>query len=96
MLFKLIATYPTPGADDHYKGFEEVYGENPADKHRPSIRLKRQRSLSFSPSQQHVKNVGLLVECEEWRLLFCKHKLKPDILEKILEDVSYMCGATFG
>jgi len=29
---------------------------------------------------------------------FCKHKLKPDelsILEKILEDVSYSCGAAF-
>ena len=48
-----------------------------------------------------MKNVGLLVQCEEcekWRLLFCKHKLKPDELsklKKILEEVSYSCGATF-
>ena len=69
---------PVPGAHDHYKGFEEVYGESPMDKHRPSIQSKQQRSLNFSPSQQHVKNVELLVQCEEcgkWRLLFCKHKL---------------------
>jgi len=69
---------PAPGADDHYKRFEEVCGENPTDKHRPSIQLKQQ-SLSFSPSQQHVKNVGLLVQCEEcekWRLLFLQAQVK--------------------
>jgi len=31
---------PAPGADDHYKEFEEVHGENPTDKHTPSIQLK--------------------------------------------------------
>ena len=91
---------PVPGADDHYKGFEEVYGESPTDKHRPSIQSKQRRSIAFSPSQQHVKNVGPLVQCEEcekWRLLFCKHKFKPDELSKLkktLEEVSYSCGAT--
>ena len=45
-----------------------------------------------------MKNVGLLVQCEEcekWRLLFCKHKLKPDELsklKKILEEVSLLWG----
>ena len=51
--------------------------------------------------QQHVKNVGLLIQCEEcemWRLLFSKSKLSSKSiveLESFLEDISYTCGATF-
>ena len=78
--------YPIPGEDDHYKGFEEVYGKNPSEKYRPSMQQRKRRSLTFSPSQQHVKNVGLLVQCEEcdkWRLIFSKHKLKPEELSRL-------------
>lgn len=53
---------PVPGSDDHYKSFEEVYGESEAstDKYRPSLQQKKRKASSFSPSQQHVKNVGLV------------------------------------
>ena len=59
------------------------------------------KSKLISLSQQHVKNVGLLVQCEEcskWWLLFCKHKLtviEIADLQSILDDVSYTCGTTF-
>ena len=48
------------------------------------------------PSQQHVKNVGLLLQCEELdnlRLLFCKHKLKVlevSDLRTILDDIIFV------
>ncbi len=92
---------PVPGLD-HYKAFEEVYGQSTciSDKHRPSLQQKKRKATLFSPSQQHVKNVGLLLQCEEcdkWRLLFCKHKLSAQELsdlQRILEDVSYSCETT--
>ena len=66
---------PVPGPDDHYKSFVEVYGQHEAssEKHRPSLQQRKKKVTSFSPSQQHVKNVGLLLQCEEcdkWRLIF--------------------------
>ncbi len=36
-------------------------------------------------------------ECDLWRLLFCLHKLtiqERSLLQNILEDISYSCGAT--
>lgn len=68
---------PVPGIDDHYKSFDEVYGHDEAltDKHIPSIQQRKKKATSFSPSQQHAKNVALLLQCEEcdkWRLIFCK------------------------
>ena len=93
--FKSLSFPPNavPGVDGHYKPFSDVYGlEEPAEKHRPSLQLRKKKASSFSPSQQHVKNVNVLVQCEEcdkWRLLFCKHKLSPQEvtdLQVILED----------
>ncbi len=52
-------------------------------------------------SQQHVKNVNLLVQCEEcnkWRVLFCCNKLnffQLTELEKLLDDIAYTCGVLF-
>jgi hypothetical protein len=55
----------------------------------------------FNATQQHVRNVNILLQCEEcglWRLLFSKKKLIPQAvtqLQNLLEDISYSCGATF-
>ena len=63
--------------------------------------VKEKNATSFSPSQQHINNVGLLLQCEEcdkWRLMFCKHKLSVQEisdLQTILDDISYTCGTTF-
>ena len=48
--------------------------------------------------QQHVTNVGVVIQCEEcdmWRLLFPCKKLnlqKRKLLQQFLEDVSYTRG----
>ena len=101
-VFNSLSFLPNPVPDDHYKPFNDVYGqEEPNEKHRPSLQLRKKKASSFSTSQQHVKNIGVLVQCEEcdkWRLLFCKHKLthqEVTDLQSILEDVSYSCGTAF-
>ena len=95
---------PIPGDEGHYKSFVEVYGHCTTEEHRPSLLAARKdprKSIGFSPSQQHVHNVGLLVQCEEcdkWRVLFCKHKLnylEVTELGKCLDDISYTCGVMF-
>ena len=56
--------------------------------------------MTYSPTETHARNVGVVVQCDEcnkWRLLFSKRKLSAkqrQQLEEIIADVSYSCGAT--
>ena len=92
---------PVPGTDEHYSTFEKIYGTQTTEQHRPSLEARkgRQKSLPFSASVQHVKNVGIMVQCEEcqmWRLLYSKKKLQASerqALQQALDDVTYTCGA---
>lgn len=102
-LFQSVAFLPdpTPGEENHYTDFADVYRTQTSEKFRPSSQLKKKK-LPFSPSRQHVKNIDMMVqctECEQWRLLFTKKKLKPaekKQLTNMLDDIEYTCGATFG
>ena len=94
---------PIPGEDDHYKTFKEVYGISTSEKHRPSLLIGRKtaiQSLGYAPSQQHARNVGVLVQCDDcakWRLLYSKTKLnysEISELQGLLDDISYSCGAS--
>ena len=93
---------PVPQADGHYKSFEDVYGTVTTEEHRPSLakRSGRSKTLPFVASVQHVRNVNLMVQCEEcemWRLLYSPHKLSSlarQQLSTLLEDFTYTCGAT--
>ena len=93
---------PVPGEDGHYKSFKDLLGTKTDEQHRPSLQRKprRKKTLPFSASVQHVKNVDLMLQCDEcgmWRLLYSKLKLtkkeRAD-LEVALEDVSFSCGAS--
>ena len=92
---------PTPGEEGHYQGFADLYHRVTTEEHRPSIKPVKKK-LPFSPNVQHAKNTGLMLqcsECEKWRLLFTKFKLKPAQKAKkssVLDDVEYTCGATLG
>ena len=63
---------------------------------RPNKRLKRAFHL-----MQHVKNVSMVIQCEEcemWRIVYSKKKLDPQsitLLEEILDDIVYTCDTTF-
>ncbi|XP_065906831.1 uncharacterized protein [Dysidea avara] len=68
---------------------------------RPSLHVKTpKKTLPFSASVQHVKNVDMMMLCEEcdmWRLLYCKTKLKKTqrtSLESLLDNYSYTCGSS--
>ena len=60
------------------------------------------KSLDFSPSIQHCKNTGMMVqcsECDKWRLVFSKKKLKPaqkNQLDDIMAEVEFNCGLLLG
>lgn len=59
----------------------------------------RKPDKPFSVSIQHVKNVNIMVQCEEcemWRLVYSKSKLSVTeraSLQQALDDVTYTCGA---
>lgn len=91
--------------DGHYKSFEEVLGTNTGESLCPSEVESRQKSksaksLPFNATQQHVKNVNLVIqcgECEMWRIIYSKKKLNPQdssLLEQIVDDISYTCGTS--
>ena len=71
---------PVPGEDGHYKTLDDLLGTKTDESHRPSLHKtpKRRKTLPFSASIQHVKNVDLMLQCDKcamWRLLYSKFKL---------------------
>lgn len=88
------------GEDNHYKSFSEVFGTETTEEC-PSLKSKRKgkNSLPFSGCLQHVKNSNLVIQCSEcdmWRLIFSKYKLKPEQqreLQLFLDDFTYTCGS---
>ena len=103
--FRSIHFLPDPviGSDDHYVPFTDVYGTDTSKNECPSpIHGRKMKTLTYSPSEQHVRNAGVLVQCDEcnkWRLVFSKRTFsvrERTQLEGIIADVSYSCGATIG
>ena len=92
---------PVPGEDGHYKTLDDILGTETDESHRPSLQKtpKRRKTLPFSASIQHMKNVDLMLQCDEcamWRLLYSKFKLtkkERTDLQVAIEDVSFTCGA---
>ena len=89
---------PIPDDDGHYKSLLDVYGQNTSEEHRPSLQATMKKtpkqSFGFSPSQQNVQNVGLLVQCKG---LICRHKLNYQEaveLGRALDEMSYTCGVS--
>lgn len=101
-IFRKLSHIPHPvlGDDSHYKSFSDVFGTTTKESC-PSFDLKKKKknSLPFTGCLQHVKNSGLVIqcsECEMWRLVFSKYKLKPEELREIqalLDDYVYTCGS---
>ena len=66
--FKGIYLLPDPvmGSDDHYVPFTDAYGTNTSENECLSLIQRRKiKTLMYSPSEQHVRNVGILVQCDE-------------------------------
>ncbi len=100
---------PVPGEDLHYKSFEELYGTQTMEDHRPSLKdakakkkdTTKKHSMPFYPSAIRAKNVGVIVncvECEKPRLLFSSKKLSEKdkaTLQRFLDTIFYTCGMAF-
>ena len=94
---------PVPGNEGHYMSFSDVYGTDTTEEHYPSLKKpnKQRKTLPFASNLTHVKNVDMMLQCEEcdsWRLLYSLHKLKRHQrlqLQKALEDYTFTCSAPF-
>ena len=78
---------PTP-KDGHYKSFDELYGTPTTETHRPSLQktVAKGHGIPFNPTAQTAKNTKLVVEreeCGKWRVLYSKHVLKKQQLQKV-------------
>ena len=98
---KNILPDPVMGSDNPYVPFADVYGTDTSDNKRSSLTQRRKmKTLTYSPSEQHARNAGVLVQCDEcdkWRLLFSKRKLSATERTRFqgtIEDESYSCCAT--
>ena len=100
---KKIKFLPDPllQEDGHYLPFSQAFASGTTEKDRPSLKGKTPAEvLSFSPSVQHAKNTGIMMQCDEcssWRPVFSKKKLsspQQSTLQSILEDVSYTCSVS--
>ncbi|XP_065895962.1 uncharacterized protein [Dysidea avara] len=93
---------PVPGEEGHYRCFSDVYGTDTSEEHCPSLKKpnKRRKTLPFASNLTHVRNVDMMLQCEEcdsWRLLYSQHKLKRAQrlqLERALKDYTFTCGAS--
>ena len=73
---------------------------------RPTMTLNRPKSarqkMTFTPSVQHAINTQLMLqccECDKWRLLYSKKKMKADAKKQVtelIESIDYTCGLMFG
>ena len=100
-MFQKLSHIPHPvlSEDNHYKPFTEVLGTETKEEC-PSLELKERKkkknALPFTGCLQHVKNAGIVIqcsECEMWRLIFSKYKLKPDEVNEIQQYLdNYNCS----
>ena len=82
-----------------YPWFQSTPSKNTA---RPRKDRTNPFPAKFSPSEQHVRNADIMLQCEncdKWRLLFATKKLpvrEKDQLTQILQSVEYTCGLLIG
>ena len=99
-IFESLHVLPDPvsSEDGHYKTLEESQTD---EIHRPSLQKtsKRKKTLPFSASIWYVKNVNLMLQCEEcsmWRLLYSRCKLtrkERTDLQMAIDGISFTRGA---
>lgn len=72
--FIISSTDPVPNPDGHYKKFEEVYGEETSEKHRPSLAPKSgvltEKEAGFRVSGETLRKVVYCEECDKPRWVF--------------------------
>ena len=103
-IFDTLHHLPDPVPDstgEHYKDFDDIYGSNTTEKHRPSLAdsSRKPHGLPFQPNAQYAKNVNETIKCTEClkpRVLYSKNKLKftdQITLQNLLVNVNYSCGS---
>ena len=103
-IFQTLHHLPDPvPVGEHYKSFDELYGTNTTEEHRPSLKESKVKShgMPFSPTAQYAKNINLVVtcsDCDKPRVCYAQKKIdakQKSKIERELEDVDYSCGSSF-
>ena len=95
--------HPSPDDGDHYLSFVKALTISTTGENCPSLTKKTSKSssntLPFYACVQHVRNAQIVVQCDNcdmWRLIFSKYKLKieqREYLQQLLSNLSYTCGS---
>jgi len=57
---------PVPDEENHFKRFKDVYGTVTFEEFRPSLQKRSKcKTLPFSASIQHIKNVDMMLQCDK-------------------------------
>jgi hypothetical protein len=92
------------GEDGHYKPFDELYGSETTEEHRPSLKKTVQSGghlTPFSPSGQTAKTVKCVfvcAECDKPRVVYAANKLsreETENLERIKNLFSILVGQVY-
>ena len=71
---------PVLNDDGHFECFEQVFGTETDERSCPSVEEAKQKvkkRIPFNTTQQRVKNVNMVVQCEEcemWRIVYSKKR----------------------
>ncbi|XP_053405192.1 uncharacterized protein LOC123536040 [Mercenaria mercenaria] len=93
---------PIPDGDNHYKPFNEVYGTETVDNHRPSLKLrpelsdrdKKHKSLFVAAK---VRGYVQCFDCGKRRVVYAAKKftyIEQQRLSRVKEEKLYVCGST--
>ena len=101
-MFIYLFVHIISGEDGHYKSFEDVYGTETTEEHRPSLKEKASlgHQIPISPSAQTAKTVQKTLkctECDKPRVLYSASKLlvsELTVLNKLFDTYEYSCGSS--
>lgn len=104
MIFKQLKWIPTPTpslSSDKYKNFEDIYGNEPTDEHRPSIlnRGKNNEKIQkagFALMKSNARLIKVCALCQFPRLLYAKKQIcgmNLDSLPFLFQHQKTVCNA---
>ena len=89
--------HPTPGKDNHYKMFSEVYGTKTSEEHQPSLSAKNPKKLSlllqvFNMLKTLISwSCVMSARCGAYQVKL--YKEQREYLQSQLEHYSFTCGS---
>ena len=91
--FKKLMWLPDPqykdASKEHYKAFEDLFGQNTSEIDRPSAKSNVDDKSKHLMKKEHVHDAIECLACKKWRCIFAA--TKPTAAQ--MEQLQYSCGA---